>query len=507
MINRGELMDPKCLWRSIILILIIFLAIILSGCGGEISAIFEDQELNSWTNKLFSNSKLSSSANKKVGTDQIDPLFIDFYYALGGVETLGPAISPVSNAEGQTRQYLESGLMIFDPQAASSHRYTLAPLGKELGLGEVAPQKSLEDEGRIINGHLVIAKFLNEYERLGGARFVGKPISDAHHNIAKSRIEQYFENLGFYKLDSDSKIRLMPYGAYACDRNCRFQEPSAAIPVRHPILPEPFVKKTLELGLPFVGKPLTDLHIAPDGNQEVIFENLVLIANPEDPLDVTVRPIGGVIGNQSLELANPQDSPLSEFIEIEQGKGHNVPIYFIEYLSQFGGVDVAGQPISEVFSPEEGVYWQCFTNLCLQFNLNTAGDQRLRPVPLGSDYKADDYDKVRDFNANQSLEGLDIKVWEKNTFVSSNEPQEIHVALYEHGKALENYEPILVVTMPDGTQRKAHLQPSDRNGRTSIQLSPIEAPNGTLIAYRICLLGVSEDPHCVGDNYLIWNSD
>ena len=503
-------MDPKCLWRSIILILIVIPAIFLSGCSGEMNAFFDDVELNSWTNKLFtrkSDSKLASSSNQKDRIDQIDPLFVDFYLAIGGVEMLGPAISPVSIGVGQTRQYLESGLMIFDPQAANSYRYTLAPLGKELGLGKNSVYESVEHEGRMINGHMVIAEFLEEYERLGGARFVGKPISGAHHNISKARIEQYFENLGFYKLDSETKIRLMPYGAYACDRNCRYQKPSAAIPVRMPILPEPFLKKTLDLGLPFVGKPLTDLHIAPDGNQEVIFENLVLVASPDDPQHVTVRPMGEMIGKQAQVLADPQNSPLSVFVEVDQGKGHNVPLYFMEYLSQFGGVDIAGHPISEVFSLEAGIYRQCFTNLCLQFNLNMVDNQRLQPVPLGVDYKAEDYDRVRDFEANQALEGLDIKVWEKNTFVSSNEPQEIHVALYENGKSLENCEPILVVTMPDGSQRKANFQPSDKNGRTSIQLSPIEAPNGTLIAYRICIIGLAGEQRCVGDNYLIWNSN
>lgn len=500
-------MGPKCLLRSIILIPIILLGIILSGCSGEFDSIVKDQEINNWTHKLLNSSKPSKTSNRNVGNNRIDPIFADFYFTLGGEETLGPAISPVTNVEGQTSQYLESGLMIFDPRSASSQRYKLAPLGTELGLGGEEGQKSVADEGRVINGYLVTAEFLEVYERFGGARFVGKPISNAQYHVSKKRTEQYFENLGFYQLDSDHKVRLMPYGAYACDRTCRFQESSAAIPVRQPILPEPFLKKTLELGLPFVGKPLTDLHIAPDGNQEMIFENLVLVAHPENPDDVSIRPIGGMLGIQSGGLVHPQDSLLTEFVEIENGMGHNVPVYFIEYLDHLGGLEVAGQPVSEVFSPESGVYWQCFTNLCLQFDLNLPGDQRLSPVPLGLDYKIEGFDSVRDYSANQTLEGLDIKVWEKNTFVSSNEPQEIHIALYENGKALENYEPMLIVTMPDGSQRKAYLQPSDRNGRTSIQLAPIEAPNGTLIAYQICLIGVSEDPRCVGDNYLIWNTD
>jgi len=500
-------MSPKCLSRKIYLIPIIILAVTLVGCSG---ADFGETDFNSWSNRLLSWDEKSDkyySGNLKPGTYPVDLLFSDFYLAMGGETTLGPAISPVSTSEGQTKQFIEAGLMIFDPSAAKSSRFSLAPLGLELGVGEGELLGKAYRTGRIINGYLVIVDFLEEYERLGGARFVGKPISEAYNNPEKGRVEQYFENLGFYRLDGETKIRLMPYGAYACDRNCRTQEPSAGIPIRQPILPDSFLKKTFELGLPFVGKPLTGLHFSPDGKQEVIFENLVLVADNQAPSEVYVRPIAESIGTHAQNLTYPQDSSLSIFYEIEGGMGYNIPIYFIEYLDLYGGMQVAGEPISEVFSPEAGVYWQCFTNLCLQFNLNVEGDQRLRPVPLGKEYKAVDYESARNYEASQGLDNLDLKVWEKDTFVSSNGFQEIHVALFEDGKPLVNFEPVLIVTMPDGSQRKAYFQPSDENGRTSIKLSPIEAPSGTLIAYKICLLGMDEEPRCVGDNYLIWNSE
>lgn len=168
---------------------------------------------------------------------------------------------------------------------------------------------------------------------------------------------------------------------------------------------------------------------------------------------------------------------------------------------------MAGDPISEVYSHEAGVYRQCFTNLCLQFNLNLEGEQRLRPMPLGIEYKAVNYESVRNFEASQELDHLDLKVWEKDTFVSSKGLQEIHVALVEDGKPLVNYELVLIVTMPDGSQRRAYFQPSDENGRTSIKLAPIEAPSGTLIAYKVCLFWMDAEPRCAGDNYLIWNSE
>ncbi len=500
-------MSPKCLSRKIYLIPIILLAVTLIGCSG---ADFGDSDFTSWSYRLLSGDEKSDknySGNLKPGTYPVDPLFSDFYLALGGEATLGPAISPVSTSEGQTKQFTEAGLMIFDPSAAKSSRFALAPLGLELGVGEGELLGKAYRTGRIINGHLVIVEFLEEYERLGGAHFVGKPISEAYYNPEKGRVEQYFENLGFYRLDTETKIRLMPYGAYACDRNCRNLEPSAGIPARQPILPAPFLKKTLELGLPFVGKPLTGFHFAPDGKHEVIFENLVLVADNDTPNEVYARPITESIATHAQNLTYPQNSSLSIFYEIEGGMGYNVPIYFIEYLDLYGGVQVAGEPISEVFSPEAGVYWQCFTNLCLQFNLNLEGEQRLRPVPLGTEYKAVNYESVRNFETNQELDKLDLKAWEKDTFVSSKGFQEIHVALFEDDKPLVNFEPVLIVTMPDGSQRKAYFQPSDVNGRTSIKLSPIEAPSGTLIAYKVCLFRMDEEPRCVGDNYLIWNSE
>lgn len=499
-------MSPKCMSRRISLTLIVFLVFFLGGCS---YSEFTDSEMESFSHRLFSwesKSNTIDTGSLKPGTYPVDITFIDFYQALGGESTLGPAISIASSSEGSTRQYTEAGLMVFDPQAPLSSRFSLAPLGLDLGVGDGKLLDDPDHTGRVINGHFVIADFLAEYEHLGGARFVGKPISDAQYNVDKKRIEQYFENVGFYKLDSETRIRLMPYGAYACDRNCRNQKPSAGIPIIQPILTDPFISRTIDLGLPFVGKPLTGMHLAPDGKQEVIFENLVLVADMESPQEVLIRPIAERIGNYSHKPTSAEGSSLKAFYEIADGLGYNVPLYFVEYLKHYGGEQVSGPPISEVFSPEPGIFQQCFANLCLQFNLEAEGEQRLRPVPLGAEYKAQAYDAIIDFESTQALNDLEIKIWEESPFVSADEPQEILVALYEDGEPLKNYEPILFVTMPDGSQRTAYIQPSDANGRTSIRLAPIAAPNGTLIAYKVCFFGMVGEPHCVGDNYLIWDS-
>lgn len=499
-------MGQKDLSRISFLFLLILLAFSLGGCNlGEFSEINND-----WSKKILSWDKKQQPHNSRQtnpGTYPVDLIFIDFYEYFGGETVLGPAISIATTSEGQTKQYTESGLMIFDPTAPESSRFTFAPLGLELGASEGDLLGKAYTTGRIVNDYFVISIFLEKYESLGGARFVGKPISEAYYNTEKGRIEQYFENLGFYQLDGDSTVQLMPYGAYACDRNCRDQEPIAGIPVLQSVLPDKFIQKTLELGLPFVGKPLTGVHYALDGRQEVIFENIVLVAGDDHAEEVNIRPIAVEFGEHAQHPEESHDLPLSVFYEIEDGIGYDVPLYFVEFLNANGGTKIAGDPISHVFSPEPSVYWQCFTNLCLQFNLNMEGNERLRPVPLGFEYKDKQNGRVVDFQSGQTLEKLDMKVWERYPYVSSNNSQEINVALYEDGKPLNNFEPVLVVTMPDGSQRKAYFDPSDKTGRSAIGLAPIDAPNGTLIAYKVCLFGFEGEPRCVGDNYLIWDSN
>jgi hypothetical protein len=502
-------MVPKCLSRSVIVLLVIIAAIGLSACAGGQPA-FARGEPNSWTYRLFSWDAEAKQIEKEIlppGTYAVDPIFIDFYQALGGVEVLGPAISASRNTEGKTSQYTESSLMVFDPLATASNRFQLAPLGITLGVAEGNQLGQTDGDGRLINDKLVVADFLATYESLGGARFVGRPISDATFNVEKGRLEQYFENLGFYQIDGKSTVHLMPYGAYACDRKCRDQATFAAIPMKQSVLPPSFLQKAIELGLPFVGKPLTGLHIAPDGKQEVIFDNLVLVAEADSMDQVTIRPVAVQISRKAQKLVEPADSNLSIFFEVEDGLGYNVPLHFRDYINQNGGMQISGQPISEVFSPQAGIYWQCFTNLCLQFNMNVEGEQRLSPVPLGREYKAESFQRTRDFDTSQDINTIDIRVWEKDTFVSAAGSQEIHTVISEEGTPLRNFEPLLIATMPDGSQRKAYFPPSDSDGLSAIMLAPIKAPNGTLIAYRVCLFGLDGQENCVGDNYLIWDTD
>jgi hypothetical protein len=101
-------------------------------------------------------------------------------------------------------------------------------------------------------------------------------------------------------------------------------------------------------------------------------------------------------------------------------------------------------------------------------------------------------------------DGVTLKVWESEPYVTSRESLEIHAAVYEESLPLANREPVLTLNTPAGEERTYHFSPTDTAGMTALTLPPIDAPNGTLIAYEVCLFSISGESSCVGENYLIW---
>ncbi len=433
----------------------------------------------------------------------VDAIFQSFYSFLGGREILGPAISPLEELGDVKRQYVEAGMMVFNPNAIGSERYQLSPLGLDFGVATPGMHSASDGEARIIDGHVIFSKFIPMYDKLGGARFVGRPITEARYDPENGRFLQYFENLGFYILDSDKteSIRLLAYGASSCDQTCRYKSPPESIIIRKPLLTEPFASMVDSMGLPFVGRTLTDPTYAYDGKSEIIFENLVLVEDGANPHGVLVKSIVKMLGFQAKPLEANQNDPLMVFYPIDGDKGYNVPVYFDSYLRSHGGLEVSGLPISGVYQLRTGGFRQCFENLCLDFEPDSPEDTRLKPASLGVAYKKAFFSRG---GISLSLDNIQIYVWERNPVVISSDPQEIFVAILEHNKPLKNREPILTLILPDGAQETYRFPPTNDRGQTSLKVPSVSAPNGTLIAYQVCLPGAGEESQCVGDNYMIW---
>ena len=513
-------------------------------------------------------------------TYPVDPIFEEFYATLGGFETLGPALTPLQESGSLKIQYVEAALLVYDTEAVSGDQFRLAPLGLVFGIAEPSVPNPGVPDSRYVNGHVIHAEFAALYDRLGGARFAGRPLTEARYNPDKGRIEQYFENVGFYILDADPNqdVHLLTYGAFACDFRCRYQPEPAGIPTLRPLLPEPFSSRISQLGLSFVGRTISEPYINSEGQLEIIFENMVLATDirvdqergielpfrlwlpqvlrqsgeagvseelfriwlPFVPVNtfaevrsngaillhidlralfppiivfamqaepqVFARPIVRLLGMPAQPLVARSPDPLMVFSPIEGELGHNVPILFDDFLSRHGGLPISGQPVTEAYALEDGVFRQCFENLCLDFDTGAAPGEQLKPAPLGIEYKERFFAQRQDeFLKSQSLENVEMQVWESQSFVSSKDSQIINVSVYEDGVPLMNREPELTLTLPDNTQYAYHFPPTGEDGQTSLELPPVEAPNGSLIAYEVCLSVLSGEELCLMDNYLVWN--
>ncbi len=437
-------------------------------------------------------------------TYAVDPIFRDLYTHLGGAKVLGPAISEPYVEGSKKYQFIEAGLFLHDPGAPENMRIQLVPLGLEMGVEEAPVAMPSEQSARYVSGHIIYAEFVEFYDRLGGTRFVGNPLTGMRYNAELDRIEQYFENLGFYRLDIDppGTVRLLSYGVFKCDIKCRYASNPFSIPEKQGILPEPFATAVARLGPSFVGRLLVDTpYQSEDGKTIVIFENAVLYTTLSTPNRVFALPIVEMVGTQPGNLVQKIDDERMTFYVIQGDLGHNIPTIFSDYMALHGGLDIFGIPITEISQIQERVYRQCFKNLCLEYHVNAPEALQIRPVPLGALYK-------QLFLTGGSLSpspNIAINVSDDGPYASENSTPTIHVEILKNNTPLPAVVPSLILTLPDGSHTQYYFPGTGADGRATLQIDSIDAPNGTMIPYTVCLGNVTAQEICVEGNYFIWD--
>lgn len=487
--------------------------------------------------------------------EQVSPLFREFYEHLGGMELLGPAISPTFEADGRTYQYTSSSLMVYDPLGPASERFRLAPLGLELGIAEPAIPAPRQAGLRYIDGHILYDGFASIYEKLNGARFIGRPITEVHFNPETRRYEQHFENLGLYQVEGEppGTVHSMNYGSWKCSASCRQISAGNALVVLPPEVGDLFREMVARLGHDFTGYALTDPFTLQDGTIEQVFENVVLAVDPAKPGQVTLSPIAERLGILPDPLTPAASGQTLTFYPLEKDQGHNIPQTFIDYLALRGGLELSGPPLTELAQINEQIYRQCFANLCLEEHHNSSGSIWVRLAPLGYTYRSlgvptavpapaeaqaetvvsppsnepeqaqpaslpedapesqltpevQDQPDQESFEDSQVFRSITLQLWETNPLISSNESQEIGVGIFENDLPLQAVEPDLVLTLPDGGSRSYYMLPTDQEGQTRVQIEPIQAQNGTLIPYQVCIANLNREKFCVRDSFLIWGN-
>lgn len=462
---------------TLILFLGIF-AIGLVGCGGKASV---------------------ANVETRAG---IDARFSEFYNLLGGEGYLGKALGPAFQQDAKTMQYTENALLVFDERLPTGERFNFEPLGLTFQISDPplsAPEN--QPDVRYLNGHVVFADFVPLFDQLGGARFVGNPLTEVRWNAAKSRYEQYFEKMGFYQKQGEKQVYLLPYGLIACRE--RQSEPGCsaiaadAIIASNEYLPQPFLPIVQRLGQDFTGAPLSEPYRAADGMLEQVYENVVLAVDPGNLRTIGLRPLPLLTGYQPGPLASPSSDSRMAFFSLDPvtNQGHNVPKPFLEYIAAHGGNELTWPPIGELFE-ENGILRQCFTNYCLDFDPSAPAGSQIRPTPLGHTYQQ---------QRNYLPAPMRLVVWETQSVVALGEQQVLGVMVYNDipAQPMQNIEPTLELFLPDGSVREMIFPPTSTGGTTylSIQLPGVKA--GQTVNYQVCAAQPGGAPVCVAESWLV----
>lgn len=443
------------------------------------------------------------------GIYPVDRIFRRFYNQLGGQNALGPAISPVFLHDGVVYQYVVAVLMAHDSTLPFGQQTHLAPLGLDMGISELPVPQPKQTEERYVGGHIISKDFVPFFDRFGGEDVVGEPLSEIIYDSEKKRFEQFFENLGFYRLENEptNSVHLLAYGAWKCSSSCRHSPPQGSLIVLPSLNKVPFLGTVASLGSKFTGFALTEPYMATDGNLEQIYEHVVMIANPEYPDRVSLRPIPEKVGISPDSLEQPSDDPNMFFYLINGESGYNVPVLFMDYIKLHGGVDITGAPITRLTQQSELVYRQCFKHLCLDELKDPFDNSQIQPAPLGYTYRELFYEPTAGAFDFRLFPEVSIQIWESYPLVAPDQEQEIGVSIFSNNDPLPDAQPVLILTMPDGSKSAYPMPPTGDDGQTRLRLEPINADNGTLIPYQVCVVMIGEQNFCVMDSYLVWNAD
>lgn len=459
-----------------------------------------------------------SGQTQPVQSFPVDPLFKEFYSALGGQQILGQPISRVEQRDdGLQCQFVERAQMCFNPLETGLMRFHLAPLG---GILDIHPDThsvahAAAPGARVVDGFVIYEKFLPLYDRLYGAIYVGAPLTELRINYELNRVEQFFTNVGFYKSlkDPNGPVFLIPYGAYICGSTCSNLANEYWAMIKSNLAEQPFAESIARLGgVEVFGTPLLQPELV-DGYIRQVYTNVIFQAPINDLSQVSLYPLPAALGIQPDALAVKMTHDQLVFFTLDQqtGLGHNVPKPFEQFLAQHGSTIFSGNPIQEVKAVAgQNLYQQCFENLCLLYDPSASDPMKVRLAPLGTVYmQAVNHDPALEVQNKFDPANISLTVAVDRPNISSTDEQLVRMVVEEmvSGQGIPRVEGTLNLSYLDRTPVQHHFPPTDADGRSLVVIPPqFGLENGTRLQYQVCLNLPSDQPICRQDSYLIWNS-
>jgi hypothetical protein len=473
---------------------------------------------------IFLFSSVACSNTKPTGVKNtespIEKNMREFYNQLGGSNILGDILSPVLTEDNYYYQFTEKAILVFDPQESTLKQYHLHQVGLEMGFQEPAEPMPSDPDAVYYNGFVVWSEALDLFNRWGR---MCKPISALHYNEEYKRFEQYFDCFGIYRSEDEpvGNVHLLDYGAWKCGDACTTYSPNSSGFIPQQLFPEPPTKEDLisaeaniviaadRIGRAVTGFPLTSTYLSDDGSQYLkIYENVVFAMDRNNTARAYVlaitRSLNIRVGKPKAEVKEPG----SKFIPIDGDLGYTVRPQFYNFLALHGSFDTSGAPIMNEYVLNNTVNRQCFENMCLDYHEKAADTLKVRPAPMGYIYKELYYrqesSQLAQITANANIT---IHPWEASALISSDQVQEIGAVILENFIPIPDVQVVLSVRMPDENWVDYGPQATDENGQVAFKLSPIKAPNSTIILYQVCLYGIDEARNfCVMEEFTIWGN-
>lgn len=448
-----------------------------------------------------------------------------FYRRAGGQDVLGALISPRLEEGNYVYQYTVNALLFTESRIEGNPEVRFAPIGLDLNL---SPSQLLAKDGKPqseSDSFPVYQEFLPLYDRLGGARRVGAPLSGLRYNPRQKRYEQFYEGVGMYRTESDppGKVKLLAYGAWKCGTACLYP----VLPQAEVIAPMPIDARVFplveRLGLDFTGFAITPPIKDADGRLIVIFENVVIEIQPESEGGVSLLPLPQKLGILPQGMVDNEDDETKTFLSLDGDKGHHILRSFMNYIDAHGGLDLIGLPIGEPLEWEKESIRQCFEKVCLIEDRQIEGLYRIRPSPLGFEYASLYFDRengrglsptpaplqpstTKESPANEEpYPEVTLEIIETKPFVDTQTSQEIGVVVRFGSQAAVGIIPTLYLSFPDGESYEFEMPPTNEQGKSFLVIPPTQAPNGTLVPYRICIPTPGGVQMCAREDYLIWS--
>ncbi len=447
----------------------------------------------------------------------VDGQFKEFYNSLGGRGVLGPATVGSFEYNGLTCQYTSNALMCHDPLAAdAAHRFKLLPLGTALNVNDLPDAPNGAEGARVIDGYILYPAFEGLYDQLRGAEYAGRPLTRARYNYLQRRIEQYFENVGFFQsLDDDSqRVCLLAYGMAACQGSCQTPPLDPCLGVINPSqqpVEQPFLEGLVTNKLLVLGQPLSVVYMAEDGLLRQVYEAGVVYSPSGNSADLRLLPLAKMLNMPSDEPVTCSGTNISlyTFYNTQNEYGQYIFNAFLEYIEGHGGLVMSGAPISAAHDIGQDVIRQCFENYCLEYNPSAAREMQVRLSALGIQF-------LQTFPIDSSLltaplysaETIQLEVGAHQPTLKQDELQTLVLQIKDRQKQAPIAGVVASVRLflPDGSELTSTFPPTGMNGDAELTLEALpKLENSSIIPYEVCLNVSSPQPICVNDSFMLWN--